>query len=87
MTDTRQVSSAFEVASGLEDSGLTCRYLHLVFKEAQKGYFRRLVLSEMVSLAVEWEVRRNIQFELFKKRDIGFAANQVKRSLNMLFQS
>ena len=52
----------------------------------KRSYLERLILSEIVAHAVEWEIRRKMQLELFKKREIGYALNQVRVSLGKLFQ-
>jgi len=43
-------------------------------------------MSELMAVGVEWEIRQKMQLQLFRKKETGYALNQVKFSLNRLLQ-
>lgn len=52
-----------------EAMGLTQHLLpQLISTNGHYSYFDRFVISEMIACAMEWEIRRKMQIQFFRKR-------------------
>lgn len=45
-----------------------------------------MIASALIAKVMEWELRKRMQAQLFKKRQFGFAFNQVRVGINLLLQ-
>lgn len=63
------ITSPIELMNDFEAIGLTQHLLpQLISTNGHYSYFDRFVISEMIACAMEWEIRRKMQIQFFRKR-------------------